>query len=208
MGRRLSADELLVATHNPGKLREVADLFGGVVPRIRSAADLQLDVPEEDGDTFEANAAIKARAAARCAGMVAVADDSGLVVPRLGGAPGVHAARWAGPTRDFGVAMIAVHDALLAAAGAFAFAEGETEPRAEMVCALALAWPDGLVEAFEGRVAGRLTWPPRGRLGFGYEPMFVPEGSARTYAEMSRAEKHADDPRARAFAKLRAACLA
>ena len=126
----------------------------------------------------------------------AIADDSGLVVPALGGAPGIFSARWAGLERDFATAMQRVHDEL-----------GARDRRASMVTALALAWPDGHVEAFEGSVEGELVWPPRGGLGFGYEPMFRPLGEARTYGEMLRAEKHANDPRARAFAALRAACF-
>ena len=190
---RLEGQTLVIASHNAGKAREVAALFSPHVGALRFAADLGLAESEEDGASFEANAAIKARAAARATGELAVADDSGLVVFALDGAPGVHAKRWGGG--DFERAMRRVHDAL-----------GDADRAAEMVCALALATPDGDLEIFEGRVRGRLTWPPRGALGFGYEPMFVPDGETRTYGEMERAEKHADDPRARAFAKLLEAC--
>lgn len=196
MGRRLRADTIVVASHNPGKAREVAALFAPHAARVRTAAELGLAEPVEDGATFEANAALKARAAATATGCVAVADDSGLVVPALGGAPGVRSARWAGPERDFPAAMRRLHEAL-----------GDGDRRAEMVCALAIGWPDGHVETFEGRVAGSLVWPPRGTRGFGYEPLFRRDGEDRTEGQMPRPEKHADDARARAFAKLRRACL-
>ena len=195
MSRRLTSKVLVVASHNPGKAREVADLFLPLGFVVRTAAELDLPEPDEDAETFEGNAAIKALAAARLSGEHAVADDSGLVVTALGGDPGVYSRRW---TRGEGydAAMSRVHDAL-----------ADRSPTAQMVCALALAWPDGHVEMFEGRVNGTLVWPPRGELGFGYEPMFRPEGSSRTYGEMPRPDKHADDPRARAFAALREACL-
>lgn len=186
----------MIASHNAGKAREVAGLLSGRDLELTTAAELALPEPVEDGDTFEANAVIKAVAAARASGTPAIADDSGLVVPALGGAPGVVSARWAGPEGDFGRAMRRVHDML-----------GEADRGASMVCALALAWPDGHAEAFEGRVNGVLVWPPRGDRGFGYEPMFVPDGSVCTYGEMPRSEKADDDPRARAFARLRSQCL-
>lgn len=185
---RLAPDALVVvASHNEGKVRELRALLA---PRtVRSAAELGLPEPEESGATFLDNAILKARAAAGASGQIAIADDSGLVVPALGGRPGVRSARWAG--RSFERAMARVHEAL-----------GARDRRASMVCALALAWPDGRIEACEGSVEGVLVWPPRGELGFGYEPMFAPDGSARTYGEMPREEKHRDDPRARAFARL------
>ena len=186
---------LVLATHNAGKLRELSELLSPFVADLRSARELGLPEPDETGATFGENAALKARAAA--VDFPAIADDSGLVVPALGGAPGIWSARWAGPERDFGKAMRRVQDEL-----------GAGDRRAHMVTALALAWPDGRVDVFEGSVEGELVWPPRGALGFGYEPMFRPLGEARTYGELPRAEKHADDPRARAFAALRAACLA
>lgn len=186
---------LVVASHNPGKAREVADLFAPSGVEIQQAADLGLPEPDEDAGTFEGNAAIKAIAAARATGQPAVADDSGLVVAALGGDPGVRSKRWS-PTGDFAEAMRRVNDAL-----------GSRPRGAQMVCALALAWPDGHVETFEGRVDGTLVWPPRGDRGFGYEPIFRPVGETRTYGEMSRPEKFVDDPRARAFAALRDACL-
>ncbi len=196
VSRLLSTDVLLIASHNRGKVREIGALFAPFVAGTRSAAELGLPEPPEPDPTFEANAALKAALAAEASGMVAVADDSGLVVPALGGAPGVRSARWAGPERDFAAAMRLVHEEL-----------GGRDRRAQMVCALAIAWPDGEIETAEGRVDGELTWPPRGALGFGYEPMFRPDGAERTYGEMLREEKHADDPRARAFAALHARCL-
>lgn len=190
---RLDPDApLVLATHNAGKLRELRELLSPVIADLRAAGELGLGEPDESGATFRENAALKARAAA--ARWPAIADDSGLEVPALGGAPGVCSARWAGPERDFLRAMRRVHDEL-----------GESDRSATMVTALAVAWPDGYVETFEGRVDGALVWPPRGELGFGYEPIFRPAGARRTYGELPRAEKHADDPRARAFADLRAA---
>lgn len=197
MPRPLESDLLIVASHNEGKVRELRELFAPYVRELRAAAELGLLEPDEPAATFAENAAWKARAAARAAGWPAVSDDSGLVVPALSGAPGVLSARWAGDERDFARAMERVQREL-----------GERDRRAVMVTALVLAWPDGHAEVFEGRVDGVLVWPPRGDRGFGYEPMFVPDGAAITYGEMARPEKHADDPRARAFAALRAACLA
>lgn len=189
MRNRRIEGEVVIASHNSGKVRELAELLAPH-PTI-GAADLGLPEPEETGESFAENAAIKARAAAIASGRVAIADDSGLVVPALGGLPGVRSARWAG--RDFQVAMRRVHREL-----------GDRDRSAAMVTALAIAWPDGTYETFEGLVEGTLVWPPRGTLGFGYEPMFAPLGSSRTYGEMPRAEKHADDPRARAFRALEA----
>jgi XTP/dITP diphosphohydrolase len=174
-----------------------------------SAGDMGLREPEETGTTFRDNARIKARAAAEASGLPAFADDSGLVVDALGGAPGIHSARWAGPDRDFGRAMQAVEDKLQA--------QGETTPesrKAHFISALCLAWPNGHLEEFEGRVDGTLVWPPRGDKGFGYDPMFLPDGHARTFGEMTSEEKHGLPPwglglshRARAFRKLAEACL-
>ncbi len=195
MRRLHRTDVLVVASHNEGKVSEIGALFAPYVRQVRSARELDLPAPEEPADTFTENAAIKALAAARVSGLAAVADDSGLAVPALGGAPGVRSARWAGPERDFARAMERVMREL-----------GDRDRRASMITALALAWPDGHLEIAEGRVDGALVWPPRGHHGFGYEPMFQPEGEARTYGEMLREEKHADDPRARAFDVLRG-CL-
>ena len=183
---------LVIASHNPGKAREIVALFARPGLDILTARDLALPVPEETADTFEGNAVIKALAAARATGHVALADDSGLVVPALDGEPGVRSRRWC--EGGFAEAMARVHRAL-----------GDRPREAALVCALAVAWPDGTARSFEGRVDGRLIWPPRGDLGFGYDPMFVPDGSDRTYGEVSREQKALDDPRSRAAAKLRAA---
>ncbi len=198
MARRLQENRLVIASHNPGKLREIADLVAPFGIEAVSAAALGLAEPEETGRTFRANAELKALAAAEGAGLPALADDSGLVVTALGGAPGIHSARWAGPDRDFSRAMAQVEEEL-----------GQSEDRsAYFLCALALAWPDGHVETFEGRVDGILVWPPRGTRGFGYDPVFLPDGENLTFGEMDPARKHAMSHRARAFAKLVAACLA
>jgi XTP/dITP diphosphohydrolase len=197
MARRLPREaRLCVATHNAGKAEEIAALFAPYVAALLSAAALEVPEPEEIGATFADTARDKAAHAAQVAGLPAVADDSGLVVAALGGAPGVRSARWGGPEKDFAVAMRAVHAAL-----------GDAPREAAMITALALAWPDGHAEVFEGRVDGILIWPPRGALGVGYEPMFVPAGATRTYGETPRAEKHQDDPRARAFEPLARECL-
>ena len=198
MARRLQENRLVIASHNPGKLREIADLVAPFGIEAVSAAALGLAEPEETGRTFRANAELKALAAAKGAGLPALADDSGLVVTALGGAPGVHSSRWAGPGRDFTRAMARVEEEL-----------GESEDRsAYFLCALALAWPDGHVETFEGRVDGILVWPPRGTRGFGYDPVFLPDGENLTFGEMEPARKHAMSHRARAFARMVAACLA
>lgn len=197
--RRLAAgDRLVIASHNPGKVREIAALVGPHGVSVTSAAELGLAEPEETGATFAENAAIKAEAAARASGLPALADDSGLAVTALDGAPGIYSARWAGPSRDFGAAMQRVEDAL----------EGETDRSAHFTCALALAWPDGETEIYEGRVDGRLIWPPRGDRGFGYDPMFLPDGHDETFGEMAAAAKHAISHRAAAFRAFAAACLA
>jgi XTP/dITP diphosphohydrolase len=197
MARRLERDRLVIASHNAGKLTEIAELVAPFGVDAVSAGSLGLPEPEETGATFQANAELKALAAAEGAGLPALADDSGLAVPALGGAPGIHSARWAGRERDFARAMARVQEAL-----------GDSEDRsAYFVCALALAWPDGHRECFEGRVDGTLVWPPRGRRGFGYDPIFLPEGEPLTFGEMEPARKHAMSHRAQAFAKLVAACL-
>jgi len=193
-----SGEQLVIASHNPGKLVEIALLLGPFgVPTIGAAA-LGLPEPEETGLTFEANAVLKARAAADASGHLALADDSGLVVPALGGAPGIYSARWAGPDRDFARAMARVEEQL----------RDKPDRRAHFTAALALAWPDGHVEGFEGAVHGTLVWPPRGTRGFGYDPMFLPAGSERSFGEIEPAAKHRISHRALAFAKLIAACFA
>ena len=195
--RRFREKRLVIATHNKGKLREIDDLLRPFGIEVMGAGALGLPEPEETGDTFEANATLKALAAATTTRLPALADDSGLVVSALDGAPGIYSARWAGPTRDFSVAMRAVEDRL----------HGKSDRRAHFVAALALAWPDGHVEVFRGEVHGLLTWPPRGTKGFGYDPMFQPLGDTRTFGEIDPEEKHRISHRADAFRKLVAACF-
>jgi len=184
---------LVIASHNPGKVREIAELLAPFDLKVRSAGDFGLPEPEENGSTFAENAAIKAKAAAAGCGLPALADDSGLSVAALDGQPGIYSARWAGADKNFTHAMQRVEEEL-----------GDTpDRRAEFVCALAMASPTGEVEHFEGRVQGCLVWPPRGDQGFGYDPIFVPNGETRTFGEMPPAEKHAISHRARAFARLK-----
>jgi XTP/dITP diphosphohydrolase len=198
MARALTGDRLVVATHNPGKLAEIRDLVAPFGIEALGAGELGLPEPEETGESFIDNAELKARAAAEASGLPALADDSGLAVPALGGAPGIYSARWAGPKKDFAIAMARVEEQL----------RGKPDRRAHFVAALALAWPDGHVESFEGRVHGTLAWPPRGKRGFGYDPIFLPEGGMLTFGEMEPAQKHRISHRARAFEKLVAACFA
>ena len=195
--RRLQPGKLVIATHNPGKLAEIGALVKPFGMQTLSAGELGLPEPEEDGTTFLANVRIKAHAAAQAAKLPALADDSGLCVAALGGEPGIYSARWAGPRKDFRVAMDRVQLAL----------GDQADRRATFVCYLALAWPDGHEEAFEGVVHGTLTWPPRGERGFGYDPIFIPEGHTVTFGEMDPDAKHAISHRAVAFDKLVAACL-
>ena len=197
MARRLWKGRLVIASHNAGKLREIAELVAPFGVDAVSAGSLGLPEPEETGTTFKANAELKALAAAKGAGRPALADDSGLVVPALSGAPGIRSARWAGPERDFARAMARVEEEL----------DGSEDRSAYFLCALALAWPDGHRESFEGRVDGTLVWPPRGTCGFGYDPIFLPEGETLTFGEMEPVRKHAMSHRARAFARLVADCL-
>ena len=187
---------LVLASHNAGKLREFEALLGPLGIRIVSAAALNLPEPEETGDSFEANSALKAIAAARASGMSALADDSGLCVPALGGAPGIFSARWAGPEKDFTHAMRRVAESL-AAAGV----EAQGAP-AFFVCVLTLANADGQIHHVRGEVHGTLTFPPRGDKGFGYDPIFIADGHAQTFGEMEPRAKHAISHRARAFAAL------
>lgn len=197
MSRRFDGDRLVIASHNPGKVREIGDLLAPFGIAVVSAGALGLAEPEETEATFVGNARIKARAAARAAQLPALADDSGLEVRALGGKPGVHSARWAGPDKNFGAAMRRVEDELA----------GQADRHANFVCALALAWPDGHCETFEGRVDGNLVWPPRGDKGFGYDPIFVAEGGTLTFGEMDPERKHAISHRADALRKLVAACF-
>jgi XTP/dITP diphosphohydrolase len=197
MVRHFSASRLVVASHNAGKVGEIADLLAPFDIDIVSAAQLDLPEPEETGDTFTANAVLKAAAATQASGLPALADDSGLAVVALNGAPGLYSARWAGPERDFQVAMALVQEKL-----------GEnTDRRAYFVSVLALAWPDGHVEHFEGRIHGKLIWPPRGNDGFGYDPMFLPDGYGQTFGEMPYNEKQRISHRAVAFRKLIDGCF-
>lgn len=195
--RKLQPGRLVIASHNPGKVREIAALLDGHGLDVVSARELDLPEPEETGTTFVMNAELKARAAADLSGLPALADDSGLCVEALGGDPGIFSARWAGESKDFDVAMRRIEEKLAAI---------DDAPRtAHFVCALALAWPDGHVEWFEGRVDGTLVSPPRGTKGFGYDPMFVPLGRDETFGEMDQDEKHTISHRADAFRQLVAA---
>ncbi len=199
MTRKLQPGKLIAATHNKGKVAELKDLFEPLGFEVVSAAELDLDEPEETELTFEGNALIKARAAAEATGAPALSDDSGLEVTALGGMPGVHTAIWAGEPRDFYVAMEKVERELTAI---------EAEDRsARFVSCLAIAWPDGHEETFRGEVHGTLTWPPRGEMGFGYDPVFVPDGFDMTFAELEPQQKHAMSHRAVAFEKLKKALL-
>jgi XTP/dITP diphosphohydrolase len=197
MMRRFSGSILVIASHNEGKVAEFAVLLAPFGVELRSAAELGLPVPEETGDSFRANAELKARAAAEKSGLPALADDSGLAVTALDGAPGIHSARWGGPERDFQFAMSRVQEAL-----------GKCDDRsAHFVAALSLCWPDGHCETVEGRVDGVLTWAARGAKGFGYDPMFIPAGYDLTFGEMEPDSKEAISHRAVAFAKLVKNCF-
>jgi XTP/dITP diphosphohydrolase len=197
--RKLKPGKLVIASHNQGKVREILEMLAPYGIEPVSAADLDLPEPEETGTTFLANAELKALQAADLTGLPALADDSGLCVDALNGDPGIFSARWAGETKDFKVGMQRVNDAIEATGP-------DASRNAHFVCVLALAWPDGHVEWFEGRVDGTLVWPPRGTGGFGYNPIFVPEGSDQTFAEMPDAKK-AISHRAMAFEKMMAAVL-
>lgn len=197
MARRFSGGRLVIASHNPGKVTEIAELLRPFRVDVVSAGALGLAEPEETGRSFAENALLKARAAATAAGLPALSDDSGLVVPALDGAPGIYSARWAGPGKYFGHAMAKVEQALI----------GKTDRRAHFACALAIAWPDGHAELFEGTVHGTLVWPPRGDRGFGYDPMFKADGHDETFGEMAPAAKHRISHRARAFQLLVEGCF-
>lgn len=189
--RTLLPGKLVLATHNPGKVVELAELLGPHGLEVVSAGQLGLPEPDETETSFIGNARLKALAAAIASDLPAIADDSGLCVDALDGAPGIYSARWAGPGKDFSVAMARVNDEL------------SNKPRsAHFICALCVAWPDGHSEVVEGRVDGTLVWPPRGGNGFGYDPMFLMDGKTQTYGEMPRANKEADNHRARAFRQL------
>ncbi|WP_339029303.1 non-canonical purine NTP pyrophosphatase [Bradyrhizobium symbiodeficiens] len=208
MHRRITG-KLVIATHNPGKLAEMRELLAPYGIEAVSAGELGLDEPDETGNDFRSNAAIKAIAAAQATRLPAFADDSGIVVDTLDGAPGICSARWAGPTKDFNAAMAQIERLLQE--------RGATTPdkrKAHFVSALCVAWPDNHLEEVEARVDGTLVWPPRGIAGFGYDPMFLPDGHSRTFGEMESIEKHGLPPlglglshRARAFVKLAEICL-
>ena len=211
MTQRLTADTpLIVASHNQGKIREIRQLLAHYGLSVKSAAELDLDEPEETGTTFEANAQLKALAAAKATGLPALADDSGFAVDALDGDPGIYSARWAGPDKDFACAMRNIEEKLQA--------KGATEPaarRCRFVACLCLAWPDGETQIFRGEVEGVAVWPPRGEKGFGYDPMFEPDGHTITFGEMEAEQKHGWKPgearglshRARAFKLFADACL-
>ena len=205
--RQFEEQRLVIASHNQGKIRELKDLLDPLGYELVTAGDLDLPEPEEAGTTFEANAELKALASAKASGMPALADDSGLAVDGLGGAPGVYSARWAGPQRDFGLAMDLVEKALRK--------QSPDNRRARFVSVICLAWPDGHTEFFSGEVEGKMVHPARGTQGFGYDPIFQPDGHERTFGEMSAEEKHGWKPgdaaalshRARAFKLLAEQCL-
>lgn len=197
MARHFDEKKLVIASHNPGKVREIADLLRPFGVDVVSAGELDLPEPEETEDTFIGNALLKANAAANASGLPALSDDSGLAVNALDGAPGIYSARWAGPDKDFMIAMKLVEELM----------RGTEDRSAKFVCALALAWPDGHTEVFEGTVSGDITWPPVGDKGFGYDPIFIAEGESITFAEMDPERKHAMSHRADAFRQLVAACF-
>jgi XTP/dITP diphosphohydrolase len=209
MAHRQISGRLVIATHNPGKLAEMRDLLAVYGIDAISAGELGLPEPEETGTTFAANARIKAEAAAKATDAAAFADDSGLAVDALDGQPGIHSARWAGPDKDFRFAMNKIQSLLIERG-----AKAPERRRGHFVSALCVAWPDGHLEEFEATVDGTVVWPPRGTMGFGYDPLFLPDGQTQTFGEMSSEDKHGLPPRgrglshrARAFLKLAEACL-
>ena len=187
----------VLASHNAGKVRELQALFMGLPVDLRAAGELHLPEPEETGSTFEANAELKAQGAARASGIIALSDDSGVEVHALGGEPGIHTGRWAGPERDFAIARRQVEERLAALGPG-------TSRRATYVCVLCVGWPDGRTRCFRGETQGTLVWPIRGTLGAGFEPMFLPDGYAITYGEMTPEQRARVNARAQAFRKLRA----
>jgi len=197
MARQFIGKKLIIASHNKGKVREIGELLAPFGVETISVAELGLPEPVEDGETFIANAEIKALASATKSGLPALSDDSGLEINALDGEPGIYSARWAGPTKDFAVAMTEINRQMV----------GKKDRRANFTCALTLAWPDGHMESFEGKVFGSITWPMRGEKGFGYDPFFIPNGHQQTFAEMEPAAKHAMSHRADAFKQLIDACF-
>jgi XTP/dITP diphosphohydrolase len=195
--RSFTGGKLVVASHNAGKVREIRELLQAFAVDVISAGDLNLPEPEETATTFIGNAELKALAAARAANLPALADDSGLSIDALDGAPGIYSARWAGPDKDFNMAMTRIEREM----------DGKANRKARFICALSLAWPDGHCESFEGKVMGVLTFPPSGTKGFGYDPIFIADGHSVTFAEMEPAAKHAISHRADAFRQVVAACF-
>ena len=195
--RKFSGSKIVIASHNSGKVVEIEDLLKPYGIKCLSAAGLNLDEPVEDGTTFTANAEIKARAASLSTKQPSLSDDSGLVIPSINGDPGIYSARWAGKDKDFNLAMCLVEKRL----------QNVSDRRAYFFAALALCWPDGHCETFTGRIDGELTWPPRGKLGFGYDPMFIPTGFKKTFGEIEPALKHTISHRSKAFAKLVEFCF-
>ncbi|XDZ65590.1 non-canonical purine NTP pyrophosphatase [Alphaproteobacteria bacterium LSUCC0684] len=198
-GRQLTEPCLVVASHNQGKVREIRDLLAPFALKISSAAELDLPEPEETEKTYRGNATLKAAAAARASGMPALSDDSGFELTAINNAPGLYSARWAGPEKDFSMAMEKVHASFLAS--------GSQDKNCRFVCALSLVWPDGHDETVEGTIDGEMVWPPRGDRGFGYDPMFRPLGHALTFGECDQDWKHQVSHRAEAFAQLLERCF-
>ena len=203
MPRKLEAGKLVIASHNAGKVREIHDLLSPFGMEVISAGELNLPEPDETGDTYIENSLIKSQAAALASGLPALADDSGLSVNILSGAPGIYSARWAGPRKDFQRAMKKVQDAI----EEYDTTEQKADRSASFICALSIAWPDGHTEVFEGRVEGHMVWPARGEKGFGYDPTFQPEGFDITFGEMDPPAKHAMSHRADAFKQLVENCF-
>ena len=199
MARQFTESKIVIASHNAGKVSEIADLLEPLGVPVISAGEAGLPEPEETGKTFIENAELKAKAAASVSGLPALADDSGLSVSALGGAPGIYSARWAGENKDFENEMKRIIDALLMS--------GQYDKTAHFHCALSLCWPDGACETFEGILAGELIWPAKGDRGFGYDPMFVPNGYTQSFGEMDPAKKHAMSHRSIAFRKLLSTCF-
>ena len=199
MARKIKENEIVIATHNPGKANEISALLSAYIERFDTSGALGLSEPVEDGETFIENALIKARSAAQESGKLVLADDSGLAVSALGGDPGIYSARWGGPEKDFNLAMRKVHEALEDC--------GAEDRSAAFICVLALAWPDGHTEVFEGVVEGDIVWPMRGDKGFGYDPIFVAKEYDVTFAEMEPQAKHDISHRADAFKKLVESCF-
>lgn len=200
MTRKFKEKKMVIASHNEGKVREIKKLFEPFGIEVVSGSEFNLPEPKETGKTFFENAAIKSDFFAKETGFVALSDDSGLVVPALDGAPGIYSARWAGPKKDFNIAMEKVAKEVRKVS----YVNGED---AYFICALSLSWPDGHREQFEGEIHGHLTFPPRGDKGFGYDAMFEPEGYGMTFGEMEPDEKHSISHRANAFRKLIDACF-